>query len=426
MNFAVKIPRSEAYMQNFINSLCFYLFVIAYIWGIILYKVIGFELIDEICIVCIALVFLYVLFRQPNWEFNKIFLLVLFIFLFYLIYSFKIGSNTKVAIIKDFFIQLKPYLAFFCIYQMRPVINEKQKKLLNQITLVCWFLLLPVGFYGLANEMNFVKIIGHPTDYAAAITCTALLYLFTSEGTKLNKLIFIGLLSVGIFSGRSKFYGFFVLASAITLYFNDIKRLKIDVKTIVAGLFIVTAIVFVAKDKILFYFMPAFSGDMTNDYIARLALYATSYSIFLDYFPFGSGFASFGTYYSGVYYSNIYAEYGIDHIWGLNKSFTSFVADTYYPSLAQFGIVGAVLYFLFWLYIVRKVTTFNLTNKNLHWFSITACIAGFLFIENIADASFTGNRGAFMMMFLGYVFSNLLVNKNEIQVVEGEKERFVE
>ena len=407
-------------MQNFINGLCFYLFVITYIWGIVLYSVIGFELIDEICVVCITLVFLYVLFRQPNWEFNKVFLLVLFIFLFYLIYSFKINSNTKIAIVKDFFIQLKPYLAFFCIYQMRPVISEKQKKMLNQITLLCWFLLLPVGFYGLVNEMNFVKIIGHPTNYAAAITCTALLYLFTSEGTKLNKLIFVGLLSVGVFSGRSKFYGFFVLASAITLYFNDIKKLKFDAKTIVATLIIVVAIVFVAREKIQFYFMPAISGNMEYDYIARLALYATSYSIFLDYFPFGCGFASFGTHYSGVYYSNIYAEYGIDNIWGLSKAYSSFIADTYYPSLAQFGVVGATLYFVFWLYIVKKVTTFNLTNKNIHWFSITACIAGFLFIENIADASFTGNKGAFMMMFLGYAFSNLLVseNKTEIQLVE--------
>ena len=409
-------------MQKFINGICFFLFVIAYIWGIILYKVIWFEPIDEICVVCVTLVFLYVMFKQPNWEFNKIFLLVLFIFLFYLIYSFQINSNTKVAIVKDFLIQLKPYLAFFCIYQLRPVITEKQKKLLNQLTLLCWFLLLPVGFYGLADDMNFVKIIGHPTNYAAAITCTALLYLFTSEGTKLNKLIFIGLLSVGIFSGRSKFYGFFVLASATVLYFSDIKRLKINAKTIIAAMMIMAVMVFVAREKIIFYFMPAITGDMEFDYIARLALYATSYSLFLDYFPFGCCFASFGTHYSGVYYSNIYAEYGIDNIWGLSKSYTGFVADTYYPSLAQFGMVGVALYGLFWLYIIKKALSYKLTNKNIHWFAITACIAGFLFIENIADASFTGNRGAFMMMFLGYAFANLSVDKGKTEIQGFEDE----
>ena len=404
-------------MQNFINRFCFYLFVVLYVWGIVFYNIIGFELIDEVCIVCLAVLFLYVLFTRENWEFNKIFLLILFIFLFYLIYSIRIHSNSTMAIVKDFFIQLKPYLAFFCMYQMRPVISVKQQKLLNQLTLVCWFLLLPIGLVGLMNSYSF-EIMAHPTNYAAAITCTSLLYLFTSDGTKLNKLIFIGMLAAGICSGRSKFYGFFVLALAITLYFNDIKRLKFNFKTILTFIVVIAGILFVAREKIQFYFMPAITGDIENDYLARLALYSTSYSIFLDYFPFGSGFASFATYFSGVYYSNIYAEYGIDSIWGLSKSYTSFVADTYYPSLAQFGIVGVLLYGMFWLYIVRKVTTFNLTNKNIHLFSITVCIAGFLFIENIAEATFTGNKGAFMMAFLGYAFSNLLINQDKTAIKE--------
>ena len=154
---------------------------------------------------------------------------------------------------------------------------------------------------------------------------------------------------------------------------------------------------------------------MEFDYIARLALYATSYSIFLDYFPFGSGLASFGTHFSGVHYSKLYTDYGLDNIWGLTKSNPMFITDTYYPSLAQFGVVGVVLYLLFWLYIVKKATSLNLSNKNMHLFLITACIVGFLFIENVADATLTGNRGAFMMMFLGYTFSNLLVDNDKAE-----------
>ena len=419
-------------MQNFINGICFYLFVIAYIWGIVLYNIIGFELIDEALIACTTLFFLYVLFKKPHWEINKVFLIVLFIFLFYLIYSFWIQSNTKAAIVSDFLIQLKPYLAFFCIYQLRPVINDKQKKLLNQIALVCWFLLLPIGIYGFNNHMNFVHIIGHPTNFVGAVVGTALVYFFTSEGTKMNKLIFIGLLSLGILSSRAKFYGFFVLALSTILYFNDIKRLKLTTKTVVAGLLIVAAILFVARQKIQFYLSPVLSGEMEFDYIARLALYATSYSLFQDYFPFGSGLASFGTYYSGVYYSDIYVKYGLSGVWGLSKSYSSFISDTYYPSLAQVGVVGAILYFLFWVYIIRKAMTFNFSMKNMHYFLVIVCIAGFLFIENIAEAAFTSNKGAFMMLLLGYTFANLLNEKekpdvqlikveDEINIVEPEK-----
>ena len=72
-----------------------------------------------------------------------------------------------------------------------------------------------------------------------------------------------------------------------------------------------------------------------------------SIEILADYFPFGSGFATYGTFASGVHYSDIYAQYGMDNIYGLTKSYYSFVADTYYPSLAQFGVVGVCLFFLF-------------------------------------------------------------------------------
>ncbi|MDR2233241.1 MAG: O-antigen ligase domain-containing protein [Tannerella sp.] len=411
-------------MQTVINRICFVLFAISYVWGIVLYNIIGLELIDEALIACMTLFFLYVMFRKSQWEINKVFLIVLGIFMFYMIYSFSIQSNTKVAIVSDFLIQMKPYLAFFCMYQLRPVISEKQKKLLNQIALVCWFLLLPIGIYGFNNHMNFVRIIGHPTNYVGAVVATALMYFFTSEGTKFNKLIFIGLLSIGILSGRSKFYGFFVLALAVILYFNDIKRLKLNIKTVVTGLLIVAAMLFVAREKIQLYLTPVISGDVEFDYIARLALYATSYSLFQDFFPFGCGFASFGTYYSGVYYSNIYPEYGLDGVWGLSKSYSSFISDTYYPSLAQFGVVGVALFLLFWVYIVHKGLTFNFSKKNMHYFLIILCISGFLLIENIAEAAFTSNKGAFMMLFLGYVFANLSGDKKEtdIQMVEdGEK-----
>ncbi|MDR1779741.1 MAG: O-antigen ligase domain-containing protein [Tannerella sp.] len=401
-------------MQKFINEAFFYVFTLAYIVGMLLYHLPGFDITDEIYTVVIFILFLYYMFRQSDWGINKVFLLIIGIFIFYLIYSINIQSNSTIAILKDFLIQIKPYLAFFCVYQMRPVISKRQKKLLNQIVLVCWFLLIPVGIAGAMNEMNFKYLIGLPTNYAAAITASALIYFFTSEGTKLNKLVFIILLAMGLCSGRSKFYGFFVFSVACVLYFNSLERLKFNFKTILSAIILCAAILFVARDKIQFYFMQGVTGEVELDYIARMALYVTSFSIFQDYFPFGSGFASFGTHFSGVYYSDIYEEYGISSVWGLTKSNPKFITDTYYPSLAQFGVVGVVLYMLFWLYIIRKSIKLISGNKNVHTFAVVLSIIGFFLIENVADATFTGNRGIFMMMFLGYIFSNLNSQKQQL------------
>ena len=44
--------------------------------------------------------------------------------------------------------------------------------------------------------------------------------------------------------------------------------------------------------------------------------------------------------------------------------------------------------------------------NNAQLFTIACLIIGYLLIENIADASFTSNRGLFMMIFLGLIVAN--------------------
>ncbi|HIX21793.1 MAG TPA: O-antigen ligase domain-containing protein, partial [Candidatus Parabacteroides faecavium] len=168
-----------------------------------------------------------------------------------------------------------------------------------------------------------------------------------------------------------------------------------------------TVIIFLAWNKIELYFLQGLTGEKEKDLIARFVLYSTSIDIFKDYFPFGSGFASFATHASGAYYSDIYSEYGIESVWGLSKNGWEFIADTYYPSLAQFGIAGIIFYCSFWIYILKKAFIFFLKTKNAKYITIALLITGYIAIENIADASITSNRGLFMMMTLGLTLTEL-------------------
>src|SRR5699024_8630698 len=118
---------------------------------------------------------------------------------------------------------------------------------------------------------------------------------------------------------------------------------------------------------------------------ARFALYATSFKIFGDYMPFGCGLGTFATHASRVDYSPIYGEYGIDYIWGLSKSYSAFISDTYYPSLAEFGVVGLVLFVLFWFYIIKKAFSFFMKTNDTRLIIMSLLIIGFLAIENVAD-----------------------------------------
>lgn len=408
-------------MQIFANKLLYSLFIIALVFGVILQDVIGFKSTDEICGMILLLTLIYSVFHSKDWEINKAFLITLIIFAFYTGYSFWIGSNAKQAIFMDLIIQMKPYLAFFCFYQLKPQFTPNQKYLLKQLSLLLWFILLPIGILGFFSPALLKNIMGHPTYFAASITALSLVYLYSSDYTKKDKLIFILLMTIGLASGRSKFYGFYALSISVLLYLENPQHLKFNIKNSFFALLILSVIIFITKDKLMYYFGDGLTGEENNmDYIARFVLYATSFKIFTDFFPFGSGLASFATHSSGYYYSPIYSQYGIDNVWGISKNNWSFIADTYYPSLAQFGIAGVALFILFWLYLLKKAYNIFLINKSTKVFSLILLITGYCLIENIADASFTSNRGFFMLMFMGLILSEKENKVNKEKVVSEE------
>ena len=132
-------------IQEFINKHFYNLYIISLIFAIVTYGLIDFKSIDELCVVALFLLCTFYVFHTKDWNVNKISLYIFSVFLFYLLYSFYIHSNSKKAIIVDFIIQLKPYIAFFCAYHLRPHFSDSQKKLLREISIVCWYLLLPFG-----------------------------------------------------------------------------------------------------------------------------------------------------------------------------------------------------------------------------------------------------------------------------------------
>ena len=113
-------------VQQFVNKYFYYLFFFTYLFSIVLHDIIGFGGIDEICGFILLLLFFYNMFNYKEWPINKAFMLTLFLFLFYVGYSIWIGSNTKKAIATDLIIQLTPYLAFFCTYQLLPQFDKNQ------------------------------------------------------------------------------------------------------------------------------------------------------------------------------------------------------------------------------------------------------------------------------------------------------------
>ncbi|MDH6343470.1 hypothetical protein M2480_001917 [Parabacteroides sp. PFB2-12] len=396
-------------LQKFIDKNFFYLFTFTLIFGVIFYDLIRFSYTDEICTLLLFVLFCYKVVKTPNWEFNKLFLFVLGVFLFYLIYSFAIGSNSKKAIVLDFILQLKPYIGFFCVYALAPRLSQGQKVIIRQLVFLFTLYLLAIGLTYLVYPKIIDFTLGHESRLATAVSILAMLYLYCTDYTPKDKFVFIMILLVGILSGRSKFYGFCALSTLMVLFINNSFQMKFTLKNSIIFAIILAATIYVAYDKINFYFIQGGigTGKEETDLYARIALYYFSVPLLLKYIPFGSGFATYGTHASSEYYSKIYEEFGMDRLYGLSKNADpNFISDTYYPALAQFGFVGVFLFFWFWLYLVKQAIKGFLAGYKKE--AVAACLIIFFFlIECTSDSTITHNRGLFMMMLLGLIFGDM-------------------
>ena len=139
---------------------------------------------------------------------------------------------------------------------------------------------------------------------------------------------------------------------------------------------------------------------------ARTYMYITSLKVFEDYFPLGPGFGTFGTDSAAKYYSPLNYQYDLNNIWGLNPdddtAGTTFYSDTFYPLLAQFGVIGVVLFFLFLK--KRWIDGKNMENDDMYKLFIFIFV--YITIQCIAENTFTGANGLPILLILGFILSN--------------------
>ncbi|MGL4994250.1 MAG: hypothetical protein ACRC6R_09060 [Bacteroidales bacterium] len=383
------------------NGLFFPLFIFGAIFGVVFYDLLGIDWTDEF--LAFALVSLYSYeYLKGRISIIRPLIVIFVISLFYLFYSFKIGSNVPKAIISDYVVQIKPYLAFFCTLLIAPVLKAREKQI---IRILCWVIFIYMVFVASGGMRDINFYFSHPSRFATTAVVTSFLYLYASNWSVESVMKGILLLSIGLASTRSKFIGFFVLMALYLIWRLFGNRFKINIKQLLIASIILSATLWFAWEKIDYYFIGgAFAHE---EAFARPALYIGGAKILLDFFPFGSGFASFATNYSEVYYSDIYYLYGLNNIWGLSEEFSSFISDTYYPALAQFGVIGVLLFGYFWIYIFSKVKDVELNNLSMPLINIVYLGITFFIIESVADSTFTHNRGMFVLIIMALAISEL-------------------
>lgn len=322
---------------------------------------------------------------------------------FYLAYSFFIKITTPRGILLDFMQQLRPYAVFYLTWMMAPDFSPKQKKRIK------WIMLLSFFGYLIAFKFKPSLVTPYGSGESAALgqiaLCCAMIYYLFSKQTKRNRNIAILIMLLGLISGKSKYFGECVVFIALVIFVKS-KINFTSVSTLLKVAALGSAVIFFTWTKFNAYYVEGFQEDA--EAMARPVTYETGMKImFKDYIPFGSGLGSFGTSAAAKEYSPLYYKYQLDDVWGLNPENPMFLADAFYPTLAEFGLVGLFFFLWFWK---RRLWEANRIHNLIYYRMALMCILA-LALESTADSSYLSGKGMGYFMILALCLNSAGVKK---------------
>lgn len=346
----------------------------------------GFSSIDEAMTI---LLFLYTLTkfgsRYTNRKPWKEFFVCISIMAFYVGYSLMFGANVAESVWLDLMQEIRPYTIVFCTWILNPQFTKKQKKWMLAtmvITLFSWIFYHPES---LQSENAEFPVLGQ------LAICTGMAWYLLTEPTKRNRYIALALVLTGMIAPKFKFMGEVVCFIAFIFFLK--KRLNFrSPKTIIYCTIVVAIILTITWTRFDGYYI----SGMSNDELARPMTYKTSIKMLYDYFPFGSGMGTFACNGAWQHYSPLYFKYNLNDIWGLSPDAGGFICDAYYPTLAQFGIVGVFFFLWFWK---RRMSAINVI-VDMRYYRVAMITICCLAIEQTADSSWLSGKGMGYCMLL--------------------------
>lgn len=370
----------------------------------------GFKSVDEI-MTAILIVYTFAKKWHPdtNPEPWKEYFTFLWILGFYVVYSLIRQVNVPGAVWIEFVQQMRPYSIIYCTWILNPQFTEKQKKWMlwaMGLTLTSWI------YYHPETTQSGVQA-EFPVLGQLAI-CTGMAYYLFTEETKKNKYIALAIVLTGMLAPKFKFMGEVVCFIALVFFIKERLNFKSG-KTVVLVTLIVIVVLIVTWTKFDVYYVSGWK----NEALARPMTYKTSLQILWDYFPLGPGMGTFASWGAAEYYSPLLYKYGLNNIWGMTPDFKSFIADAFYPTLAQYGIVGVILFFIYWK---RRLKAFN-EIEDMKYYRVAVLTFFCLAIEQTADTSWLSGKGMGYCMLIGLCLNaNLNANGNDNDNEEEEEE----
>lgn len=249
--------------------------------------------------------------------------------------------------------------------------------------------------YGLRTIQLFYP---HSTYLAGAVVfLISMLTLFYKKGNEPYILMDLLLMASTLRSKAVSAAVIYVLIISFTILY----RKKLNAWHI---LFIASIGILVAWQQIYYYYF-LLSGQS-----ARSVMTLTSFLIMKDYFPIGTGFATFASHSAVVNYSPVYEKYGFRLVYELSGGTSgSFFDDTFWPIiLGQTGFIGLGCYVLTLKRIILRTTQVRYLSR--YAYAAVLFVFAYLFISSTSEPAFNNSIAIPLTVIIGY---SMMMLKNE-------------
>ena len=368
---------------------------------ILFYDRAGFQYIDEI--MTLGLIIFSFVKKTSGLHIKKEIYTYSVLMLFYMLYSLVMAINVPASVFLDLQQQVRPYCIFYCTYLLAPSFSKKQQKRI-----------LYVYFFAIATFMLGLRFgVENATIGQACFQC-GLLYIFFRGEKKKHLYIGVLIVTLGLLSGKSKFFGEYVMFIGLVFVLKNKFRLD-NLLTYMQVAVLIISILFFTWQKFHVYYVEGMSEGISEyGRMARPESYKTAGTIiFSDFIPFGSGLGTFSTNAAAKFYSPIYYKYGMNDIWGLYPENPMFLADAFFPSLAEYGMVGIFFFLWFW---IRRYKEINRINSFLIYKIALMCMLA-LFLEGTADTSYLSGKGMGYFMLLAMALRGSYITKEKKHII---------
>ncbi len=392
--------------NNQIKSVVLTLVFMLFIFQDILSKLIGFfYYYDEFISLSILILWtIKFLLNKERLKFDlKIFLVILLI-ITGLLSNIFIGMQTNiVAILSDIVSFFRVILTLYLGYKLfdKYTFDESTSilSLVSKIYIIFAFVLL-IGVYLFDFQMydnirfglkayRFIALNAGTLGYTTMALLLFIVYDSRHRSMKNDYIYILLVLIINVSTTKGPQILFSIVFIFIYLTLKFVKKIKWYhyIIILIAG-------VVVGQYQIERYFL--------NENEARYILLDTSLKISSDFFPIGTGFASFGSEMSHRYYSTVYYHYGISNVWGLSIDNGDFINDNYWPKVVgQFGIIGFLIVIYITFDIYKKLNNYRSNSTILNALLISIFVT--YMIGSLGSSYLTSNIGVFTFLIYSYI-----------------------